>query len=131
MDAQQQPRTSVYAIILKLSPEFTAQIARPGVRNAVAKAAGAGQAPTVRELVALGQTEQFAKLFSERLGYLVRLQQAGVLRAAGPFEDLKEGMYLCNAKDEREARRVLEEDPLYKAGFIENEFTIRRWLIAI
>ena len=127
----QQPRTSIYAIILKLSPEFTAQIARPGVAGVVAKAVGAGHAPTVRELVNLGQTEEFAGLVSERLGYLVKLRQAGVLRAAGPFEGLTEGMYLCNAADEREARRVLEEDPLFKAGFIENEFTVHRWLVAI
>lgn len=131
MSTQQQPGASIYAILLKLSPEFTAQIARPGVGAAVAKAAGAGRAPTVRDLVNLGQTEEFARLFSERLSYLVRLHQAGVLRAAGPFEDLRGGMYLCNATDEREARRVLEEDPLYKAGFIENEFTVHRWLIAI
>ena len=26
VDAQQQPKTSVYAIILKLSPEFSAQL---------------------------------------------------------------------------------------------------------
>ena len=130
MNTQQQPRASVYAIILKLSSEFTTQIARPGVGAAVVKAASAGHAPTVQELITLGQTEEFAKVFSERLGYLVRLQQAGVLRAAD-FEGLKEGMYLCNATDEREARRVLEEDPLYKAGFIENEFTVRRWLVAI
>jgi uncharacterized protein YciI len=131
MNTQQRPGASVYAIILKLSAEFTAQIARPGIGAAVAKAVSAGHAPTVRELVTLGQTEEFARVFSERLGYLVRLQQAGILRAAGPFEGLKEGMYLCNATDEREARRVLEEDPLYKAGFIENEFTVRRWLVAI
>jgi uncharacterized protein YciI len=127
----QQPTASVYAIILKLSPEFTEQIARPGVGAAVMKAARAGHGPTVRELMTLGQTEEFATVFSERLGYLVRLQQAGILRAAGPFEGLKEGMYLCNATDEREARRVLEDDPLYKAGLIENEFTVRRWLVAI
>ena len=131
MNTQQQPRASVYAIILKLSSEFTAQIARPGVGTAVVKAASAGHAPTVRELMTLGQTEEFARVFSERLGYLVRLQQAGILRAAGPFEGLKEGMYLCNATDEREARRVLEEYPLYKAGLIEKEFTVRRWLVAI
>jgi uncharacterized protein YciI len=131
MNTQQQPRASVYAIILKLSTEFTAQIARPGVLATVVKAASAGHAPTVRELMTLGQTEAFARVFSERLGYLVRLQQAGILRGAGPFEGLKEGMYLCNATDEREARRVLEEDPLYKAGLIEKEFTVRRWLVAI
>jgi hypothetical protein len=104
MNTQQPPRASVYAIVLKLSSEFSAQIARPGVGAAVLKAANAGRAPTVRELVSLGQTAEFARLFSERLGYLVRLQQAGILRAAGPFEGLKEGMYICNATDEREAR---------------------------
>ena len=116
MNTQQQPRASVYAIILKLSPEFTVQIARPGVGAAVVKAASAGHAPTVRELITLGQTEEFARVFSERLGYLLRLQQAGILRAAGPFEGLKEGMYLCNATDEREARRVLEEVPSTRWG---------------
>jgi uncharacterized protein YciI len=131
MNAQQQPAASIYAIIVKLSPEFTAEIARPGVGGAVAKVLGAGRVPTVRELVDLGQTEEFARLFSERLGYLVRLRQAGVLRAAGPFEGLEGGMYLCNAADEREARRVLEEDPLFKAGFIENDFAVHRWLVAI
>ena len=131
MNAQQQASASVYVIILKLSSEFTAQIARPGVGAAVVRAAREGRAPTVRELVTLGQTEEFARVFSERLGYLVRLQQAGILRAAGPFEGLKDGMYLCNASDEREARRVLKEDPLYKAGFIEKEFTVRQWLVAI
>jgi uncharacterized protein YciI len=131
MNTQQQPTASIYAIIVKLSPEFTAQIARPGVGGAVAKALGAGRVPTVRELVNLGQAEEFAKLFCQRLGYLVRLREAGVLREAGPFEGLKGGMYLCNATDEREARRVLEEDPLFKAGFIENDFAVHRWLVAI
>ena len=125
------PNTSVYAIVLRLSPEFTAQLGYPGVVEAVAEAANAGHTPTVQQLVALGQTEKFAQAFAERLGYLLRLRQAGVLRAAGPFDGLEEGMYLCNAADEREARRVLEEDPLYQAGFIEREFTIRQWLVAI
>lgn len=121
----------VYAIILRLSPEFTKQLGYPGVVDAVAAAAAAGRAPTVRELVALGQTEAFATAFAERLGYLVRLRQSGVLRAAGPFDGLKEGMYLCNAADEAAARRILEEDPLYRAGFIEREYTIHRWHVAI
>ena len=125
------PKTSVYAILLKLSPEFTAEISLPGVLGAVVDAARAGRPPTVQKLVALGQTEKFARAFVERLGYLLRLRQAGILREAGPFEDLKEGMYLCNATDEHEARRVLEQDPLYRAGFIESEFTLRRWHVAI
>ena len=124
-------KTSVYAIILKLSPEFTAEIAHLGVLDAVANAARAGHPPSVQELMTLGQTERFAQLFVERLLYLLQLWQTGLLRAAGPFEDLRMGMYLCNAADEREARRVLEEDPLYRAGFIEREFTVRRWLVAL
>ncbi len=130
-DAQEQPKTSLYAIFLKLTPAATAQIARPGVIDAVTQAARAGHAPALQELVALGQTEAFAQVFIERLGYLLRLRQAGVLRAAGPFEGLKEGMYLCSAVDEREARRVLEDDPLYRAGFMERDFTVRKWLAAL
>ena len=122
---------NVYAIILRLSPEFTKQLRYPGVVEAVAAAAKAGRAPTVRELLAFGQTEVFAKAFSERLGYLLRLREAGLLRAAGPFDGLEEGMYLCNAEDEAAARRVLEQDPLYQAGFIEREYSIRRWHVAI
>jgi len=40
-------------------------------------------------------------------------------------------MYLCNVTDEREARRILEEDPFYRAGLIEPDFTVRRWLAAL
>src|SRR5262245_59224383 len=128
--AQQQPKPFVFAIVLKLSPEFTAQLAIPGVVEAVAEAAQAGRTPSVGDLVRLGQKEEFARVFIERLNYLLRLQQAGILLTAGPFGDLKEGMYLCNAKDEHDAQRILEEDPLYLAGFIEREFTVRRWLVA-
>ena len=134
MDAtefRKQAEACVFAIVFKLSPEFTAQLARGGVVDAIANAARKGETPAVQELAALGQTEEFARLFVERLRYLLRLRQSGVLRAAGPFEDLQEGMYLCCAADEREARRVLEEDPLYRAGFIQREFTVRRWLVAI
>jgi uncharacterized protein YciI len=129
--AQQQSKAFIFAIVLKLSPEFTAQLAIPGVVDTVAAAAQTGRTPSVGDLVTLGQKEEFAQVFVERLDYLLQLQQSGILRAAGPFENLKEGMYLCNAKDEYEAQRILEEDPLYLAGFIEREFTVRRWLVAI
>jgi uncharacterized protein YciI len=121
----------VYAIILKLSPEFTRQLGYPGVLDAVADAAKRGQPPSVSDLTALGQSQLFATAFVGRLGYLLRLREAGIVRAAGPFEGLREGMYLCNVADEAAARRVLEEDPLYQAGFIEREYTVRRWLVAI
>lgn len=44
------------------------------------------------------------------------------------FADLNDGIYVCKAADERDARRVLEDDPLYRAGFIEHDFVVRRWL---
>jgi len=125
------PKTFLYGIFLKLAPAATTQIALPGVIDAVMEAARAGHAPTVHELVAFGQTEAFARVFVERLGYLLRLREAGILRASGPFADLKEGLYLCHAMDDRDARLVLENDPFYRAGFIEREFTVRRWLAAL
>lgn len=120
-----------YAIFLRLAPAATANLSRPGVMDAVMQAARGGRAPAVADLTALGQPEEFARLFVERLQYLLRLRGAGILRGAGPFADLKEGMYLCHAPDEREARRILEEDPFYRAGLIEPEFVLRPWLAAL
>lgn len=125
------PDCPVYAIILRLSPEFTRQLGYPGVLDAVANAAKRGQPPSVSDLTALGQSNLFANAFVERLGYLLRLREAGIIRGAGPFEGLREGMYLCNVADEAAARRVLQEDPLYQAGFIESDYTVQRWLVAI
>ena len=121
----------VYAIILTLAPQFSAELAHGGVVEAIAEAAREGRAPAVPTLIALGQSPNFAQRFVERLAYLIRLRKAGTLRAAGPFAELSDGMYLVHAKDEAAARRVLEEDPLYLAGFIERDYTIRRWLVAI
>jgi uncharacterized protein YciI len=38
---------------------------------------------------------------------------------------------VCRAADERAARRIMEDDPLYRAGFIEKDFVVRRWLAAL
>jgi uncharacterized protein YciI len=129
--SQHVPSQHVYVIVLRLAPAFAENLARPGVMDAVARAAQAGCAPTAETLAALGVPADFASVFIERLGYLLRLRDAGVLRAAGPFADLAEGLYVCNARDESEARRVLEQDPLYRAGYIERDFSVRRWLAAI
>ncbi len=120
-----------YAIFLRLAPAVTTNASRPGVMDAVAEAARQGRAPTVEALAALGLPEAFARLFVERLGYLLRLREAGILRAAGPFADLKEGMYVCNVPHEREARRIVEEDPFYRQGLIQPEFTVRPWLATL
>ncbi|MES1147754.1 MAG: YciI family protein [Bradyrhizobium guangdongense] len=123
-----------YVIFLRLAPAFTANLARSGVMDAVTSAARDARdarAPSVEALVALGVDEDFARLFVERLGYLLRLRRHGVLLSAGPFADLTEGLYVCKAADDAEARRVIEDDPLYRAGFIERDVVIRRWLAAI
>ena len=118
-------------IFLRLAPTATANLGRSGVMDAVAEAARAGRPPSVEALTALGQPEEFARLFVQRLGYLLQLREAGILRAAGPFADLKDGMYLCSVPDEREARRIMEEDPFYRAGLIEPDFVVRPWLVAL
>ncbi len=82
-------------------------------------------------LTALGQPEEFARLFVERLAYLLRLREAGILRGAGPFEDLREGMYLCDVPDQREAHRIMEEDPFVRAGLILPDYAVRRWLAVV
>jgi uncharacterized protein YciI len=123
----QPPAKDVYVIFLRLAPAFAANLACPGVMDAVTGAAREGRPPAAETLAALGLPIDFVHLFIERLGYLLKLREAGVLRAAGPFADLSEGIYVCNVIDEREARRVLEDDPLYQAGFIEHDFVVRRW----
>jgi uncharacterized protein YciI len=121
----------MYVITLRLAPAFSAHLARAGVMEAVAAAAREGRPPDVATLVGLGLPGEFVRLFVERLQYLLQLRQSGVLRSAGPFADLTEGLYLCDVADEAAARRILEDDPLYRAGFIENEYTVRRWLAAL
>lgn len=122
---------AVYVIFLRLAPAFTANLARPGVMEVVKLAAAEGRAPAVAELTALGVPEDFARLFAERLAYLIALRVQGILVSAGPFADLTEGIYVCRADSEASARRVIAEDPLYRAGFIEPDVVIRRWLAAI
>jgi len=126
-----QPTTGVYVIFLRLASSFAANLARPGVMDAVKEAASEGRSPTVETLARLGLPADFVSLFIERLRYLLQLRQAGVLLSAGPFADLTEGMYVCNVLNEHEADRIMVGDPLYQAGFIEQNFVVRRWLVAL
>ena len=118
-------------IFLRLAPTATANLARPSVMEAVMEGARGGRPPAAEALMALGLAEEFTRLFVQRLGYLLQLRAAGILRGAGPFAGLKEGMYVCNVPDEREARRIMEEDPFYRVGLIEPDFVVRPWLAAL
>lgn len=121
----------MYVIFLRLAPLATANLSRPGVMEKVAEAARHDAVPAADDLLACGQPEEFARRFIYRLEYLLELRRVGILKGAGPFADLKEGMYLCNVPDEGEAHRIIQEDPFYKAGLIEREYTIRPWLAAL
>jgi len=121
----------IYVIFLSLAPSATEELARPGVMSAVMEAMRGGRPPAVEQLTALGVAPDFAGLFVERLQYLLMLREAGILRGAGPFAELKDGMYLCNVPEERDARKILEEDPFYRAGLIDPSFTVRPWLAAL
>ena len=84
--------------------------------------------PSVEKLESLGLPEIFSRALIERLGYTRGLQDKRIMWAAGPFPGLKDAAYVFTAADEHEARRVIEEDPLYRTGFIEPDFVLRRWL---
>jgi len=120
-----------YVIFLSLAPAATAELARPGVMDLVMEAMRGGRPPAVERLTALGVAADFAAVFVERLQYLATLREAGILRGAGPFAELEDGMYLCNVPEARDARRIMEEDPFYRAGLIEPGFTVRPWLAAL
>lgn len=121
----------IYVIFLSLAPSVTAELARPGVMDAVMQAMRGGRPPALERLTALGVAPGFGEVFVERLQYLLMLREAGILRGAGPFAELEDGMYLCNVPEERDARRILEEDPFYRAGLIDRRFTVRPWLAAL
>jgi uncharacterized protein YciI len=123
--------SATYVILLQLAPAFADHLARPGVMDAIREAASRDRAPAVETLAALGLPADFIAVFVERMGYLLRLRQEGVLLSAGPFADLQEGMYVCRAADEQAARGIMEDDPLYRAGFIKADFIVRRWLAAL
>jgi uncharacterized protein YciI len=129
--AAREQTAATFVIVLRLTPAFSRELSHTGVLEAVAAAAATGSAPDTVTLIALGQCPDFASVFVQRLQYLMDLKKAGILRAAGPFEGQREGMYLCTAPDEHAARRVIEEDPLYVAGLIEEDYRIERWLVAI
>ena len=103
-------------------------LGRPGVIDEIDASRREGRLPSVEKLKSLGLPENFSRALIERLGYLRGLHDKRIMRAAGPFPGLKDAVYVFMAGDEQEARRVIEEDPLYRTGFVERDFVLRRWL---
>ena len=124
----QQPKTETYLLTLRLSPAFADYLGRPGVIDEVDASRRERRLPSVEKLESLGLPEIFSRAFIERLGYLRGLHDKRIMWAAGPFPGLKDAAYVFTAADEHEARRVIEEDLLYRTGFIEPDFVLRRWL---
>jgi len=83
--------------------------------DAVTGAAREGRPPSAETLAALGLPIDFVHLFIERLGYLLKLRRPASC-ARRSLRRPQRGDLRRNVVDEREARRILEDDPLYQAG---------------
>jgi len=69
----------------------------------------------------------------EHLAYQARLEQGGIMFAAGPFSDQAEqewpggGMFIYRAGSFAEAVKLAEADPMHISGA--RSFTVRPWLL--
>ena len=82
--------------------------------------------------------EAVDRLQAEHLGYLFAMQQAGLLKVAGPLSDQPDetwrGLCLYQVSSLEEARRLAEEDPAVRAGALSVEVmtwhTPKGWLVS-
>jgi hypothetical protein len=97
------PKTSVYIILLKLSPEFTAELAHPGIVGAVADAAQAGRPRLLRNWWPWAKRRNSRKRLSTdwatccdygRRAFYARLDLSKILRR-GCLCPLKLSHYRC------------------------------------
>ncbi len=69
----------------------------------------------------------------EHLDFQIRIEQEGIMFAAGPLwadneEDWEgEGMVVIRARDLAHAREIAESDPMHSSGA--RTFTVRPWMI--
>jgi uncharacterized protein YciI len=65
--------------------------------------------------------EEVRRHFQEHLAHQIRLEKSGILYGAGPAtkpgEDVASfGLIIIRAKDETEARRIADSDPMHSSG---------------
>ncbi|MDH5824497.1 YciI family protein [Luteimonas sp. RD2P54] len=61
----------------------------------------------------------------EHGSYMLDLYEQGVLREAGGFADADGGAAVIHAADERQARAMLDADPVIERGVM--TYTLRQW----
>lgn len=77
--------------------------------------------------------EPVQKALSEHLAYQSKLEQEGVMFAAGPLSDdagqewLGNGMFVYRAASLEEATKLAAADPMHRSGA--RSFTVRAWLM--
>jgi uncharacterized protein YciI len=75
-----------------------------------------------RENFAATMTEDEQRVWGAHFERLQRLLADGTLIMAGPtLGDVNTGICVFEAPDEEAARRIMDEDPVFQAGFAESE----------
>ena len=69
----------------------------------------------------VGSPEEMMKLLKAHLEHQIRLEKAGILYGAGPATKPGDaapsfGLIIIRAKDEAEARRIADTDPMHASG---------------
>lgn len=73
--------------------------------------------------------EEFDKHLPAHLEYVKSLQRAGRWIEDGYWGELGGGMMIFDAADEAEARRIIANDPLVKAGVV--EYDLKEWRVVV
>lgn len=80
-----------------------------------------------------GEIDAVLAQMGPHLAFQKKLEQEGVMFAAGPFADDDEkvwsgaGMVIIRARDVEEARKIAAQDPMHKSGA--RTFHVRPWLL--
>lgn len=75
--------------------------------------------------------EEIDRLLPEHLEHQIRLEQSGIMFAAGPMTNTDGtpagGLIVIRAKDFAEAKAIADSDPFHKSGL--RSYTLRRWTV--
>jgi uncharacterized protein YciI len=80
--------------------------------------------PSRKEMLTEGPTPEEDKLVGEHFAYLQNLTEKGIVMLAGRTlntDPSSFGIVIFRAEDEKEARKIFEDDPAVKAGVFKGE----------
>lgn len=72
-------------------------------------------------------------VIDEHVAWQVKLEQEGIMFAAGPFSNIEEtewdgeGFFIYRASSREEAISIAERDPMHSSGA--RSFTVRTWMV--